>query len=382
MKRILSCLFLIAFLTACNPPVQQAPEVLAPTPYPDTPAPAAINAPIVEAPAIVSLDMLDEVYGWAVSEKQILRTNDGGMTWYNVTPPDVSEVGYAVGTAFLDLNHAWVQVPDLNNYRNKGTLHRTSDGGVTWTSVATPFSGGDMSFLDARNGWMLADLGVGAGSNAVAVFQTNDGGSKWSRTYTNEPNITGAGDSLPLSGLKYDLTPLTMQTAWVGGVIYAPGTVYLYRTDDSGHTWTQVSLPLPPGAENAELSIEHLAFVTSSDAFLSMRMTSDTIQVAVYVSQDAGKTWALTPTLIPQGRASDFLSVAEGILFNGDQFYVTRDAAHTWTIIPPDVVFAEMFAGMDFVNTSTGWVLTADVTNHRALYKTTDGGATWIPLVP
>jgi hypothetical protein len=36
---------------------------------------------------------------------------------------------------------------------------------------------------------------------------------------------------------------------------------------------------------------------------------------------------------------------------------------------------------MDFVNTRTGWVWTYDQTGQSGLYKTTDGGATWFPMV-
>ena len=67
----------------------------------------------------------------------------------------------------------------------------------------------------------MADLGVGAGSMAVSVFQTKDGGATWTRAYTNDPNLEGAGDSLPLGGIKDMLVPLDMNTAWIGGVIYS-----------------------------------------------------------------------------------------------------------------------------------------------------------------
>src|SRR5919108_515060 len=79
-----------------------------------------------------------------------------------------------------------------------------------------------------------------------------------------------ASDTLPLGGIKADLIPLNMQTAWVGGVTYAPGTVYLYRTDDAGHSWSVVNLGLPTGAENAELGIDkdQLQFVSAQNGFL------------------------------------------------------------------------------------------------------------------
>ena len=200
-----------------------------------------------------------------------------------------TETGSTVETFILDKDHAWVQKPDFNNFPNNGLLYHTADGGLTWTISSTPFSGGDLSFLDANNGWMLADLGVGAGSNAVAVFQTRDGGATWTQTYTNDPNTPDAGDSLPLGGIKSDLVPLNMQTAWVSGVIYSPGTVYLYRTDDGGHTWSPVNLELPAGAENFELGIDkdQMQFVSANDGFLVVRMSGEATQTAVYTTNDA-----------------------------------------------------------------------------------------------
>lgn len=395
LKYVLIALTLI--LSACNisvtsfPPAPAAPgqpaeppTEIPPTPVPDTPAPPVIDAPQVESPALVEVQFLNELDGWGVTETQIVRTNDGGTTWYNVTPPDVAETGSTVETFLLDNEHAWVQKPDFNNFPNNGLLYRTADGGLTWTISSTPFSGGDLRFIDVSNGWMLADLGVGAGSNAVAVFQTKDGGATWAQTYTNDPNLPEAGDSLPLGGIKSDLIPLNMQTAWVSGVTYASGTVYLFRTDDGGHTWVQVTLELPAGAENYELDIDkdQMKIFSAKDGFLVVRMSGEANQTAVYTTNDAGNTWTLTPTLIPNAGASEFLSAQEAIIYNGQQFYVTSDAARTWSTVSPNVVFGDSFANMDFVNLNTGWVITLDPSNHRSLNRTSDGGATWSPVVP
>lgn len=387
---------LAVVLSACNVSVTSFPapptatatvEIKAteipPTPFPDTPAPPAIAAPLIESPAFNTIQFFNELDGWGITESYLVRTNDGGSTWYDVTPPDVEEVGSTVETFILDNDHAWVQKPDFNNFPNNGLLYRTSDGGLTWTISSTPFSSGDLSFIDSNNGWMLADLGVGAGSNAVAVFQTRDGGATWMQTYTNDPNLPEASDSLPLGGIKSDLVPINMQTAWVGGVIYAPGTVYLFRTDDGGQSWTQVDLELPEGAEDFELGIDRdqMKFVSADDGFLAMRMSGDSTQTAVYVTHDAGDTWTLTPTLIPGAGASDFLSEQEAVIYNGEQFYVTRDGARTWTTVTPDIVFGDSFVTMDFVNPNSGWIVTL-AEEEYALYRTHDGGATWLPAAP
>ena len=230
-----------------------------------------------------------------MTETQIVRTKDGGVTWYDVTPPDVAETGFSVVTFVLDNDHAWVQKPDYNNYPNSGTLYSTSDGGLTWGTSTTPFSEGDIYFLDEENGWALASLGAGAGSNAVAVYQTTDGGETWERMFINDSNNAVAGDSLPLGGLKSDLIPLNMKTAFIAGTTYAPGEIYLFRTDDGGHTWARVSVSVPKGMENAEVSIDRdqLKFVSANDGFLALRISGDNTQTAVYVTNDAGKTWAV-----------------------------------------------------------------------------------------
>lgn len=380
MKRWLSFLFLLSWtLGACA-------SSATPAPYsPDTPSPPQINAPLVEMPSLVFISFTNSLDGWGVTETQIVRTNDGGITWFNVTPPGLTETGYSVEIEVLDNSHVWVQLPDFANYPHSGMLYRTLDGGLSWTSSASPFSGAHLAFLDADTGWALADLGVATGSNAVAVFQTTDGGETWTQKFTNDPNLSNAGDSLPLGGLKAGIAPVNVQTAFVYGVTYSSGTPYLFRTDDGGANWSQVSLPLPPGAENSELGIDRgqMKFVSPADGFLAMRLTGDTYQLAVYVTRDAGNTWTLTPTLLPMGGSADFLSAEDAVIYNGTLFYVTRDAARTWMVIPPDVKFGETFAQMDFINALSGWVITVDPsTNGRSLYRTHDGGATWLPVIP
>ena len=81
--------------------------------------------------------------------------------------------------------------------------------------------------------------------------------------------------------------------------------------------------------------------------------------------------------------ASSFLTGQDAILYNGEQFQVTHDGADSWTAVAPDMAFGETFVTMDFVNSMSGWVITIDPsTNHRSLYRTQDGGSTWLPVVP
>ncbi len=388
MKRILTFLFLLSFLAACGTPNQvPIPVTQGPTAIPVTvaaplsPATVApsssINAPIVASPGLAFIHMVDEKNGWGITDTKVVRTDDGGVTWYDVTPPNPPPLGYSARAEFLDEMHGWVLVADTSN-PNAGTLYRTSDGGVSWTPLSVPFGSGELHFVDPNNGWAMADLGAGAGSMGIAIFQTTDGGQTWTQNYINDPNQPNAGDSLPLGGIKDGMTVTDMKNAWVGGVTYTPGVVYLYQSSDAGHTWNLESAPIPAGYEQAQFETIGPTFVSSTDAFLPVHVTDQNgVMLAVYISHDGGANWALTSTLIPQGGSMDFVSVNDGFVWNATSFYVTHDAAKTWTTVTPDVAFGENFAGMDFVSPATGFVLTNDATSTRTLYKTTDGGATW-----
>lgn len=409
MKRFVSYLFLLSFLIfGCAPQAQPTvlPEVILPTATAaastdvstaptetesasqaalapqGTSLPAGIDAPIIEGPAIVNIEMLDEVSGWAITEQKIIRTNDGGVTWYDVTPPSLTEAGYLVFADFLDANRAWVQFPDMNRYPNGGTLYRTSDGGLTWEQFDTPFSGGSVHFVDASTGWMMADLGVGAGSMAISVFKTADGGATWERAFTNDPNIEGAADSLPLGGIKNFILPLNANTAWVGGVIYAPGETYLYRSDDAGKTWNNVKITLPEGSSQSELTVVAIKFLTATDGLLALRKTDDVPALLVYRTTDGGANWAQLNIGFNGFGILETPSAQEMVFYAGDQFYVTKDAGATVQQISPNLPFGSSVVDMSFVNAQTGWVLFADPSGVWILYKTTDSGATWIQQTP
>ena len=104
MKRILSFLFLFSLLTACGAPHQiPIPVTQGPTLVPPT-----LSAPVSSAPAFDSLHMIDATNGWAVTDTGVVRTNDGGITWHDVTPTGITKLGFGTTFYFFDSNHGWV----------------------------------------------------------------------------------------------------------------------------------------------------------------------------------------------------------------------------------------------------------------------------------
>ncbi|HEX6269521.1 MAG TPA: NBR1-Ig-like domain-containing protein [Anaerolineales bacterium] len=344
-----------------------------------TPVAPTVPPVLVPSPNIRELSMNDASNGWAIGDAYILRTGDGGATWYNVTPPGVASVRNGF---FQNLNVGWV-IATLSE-GNVPALFRTMDGGSTWvTYYNIPFNNGYIQFLDSTHGFVMTILGAATNRQSVALYQTADGGATWVRNYINDPTVPGAGSSLPLGGHKNGMTFRDTMTGWVGGDIPTNGFVYLYKTTDSGVTWSQQPLALPAGYESAFINTTAPQFFGATDAILPVWMTLGAGQrdLYIYASHDGGMTWGRSSAFVRQGNNTDFISINNGFTWDGTGlFHFTNSAGASWSNITPNANFGDSARDMDFVSTTTGWMLDADSNGNAVLYRTTDGGATWTLL--
>lgn len=383
----LACTLLPAPATEVPPPTETPTPVAIPptdTPVPliptDTPEiPTATAFPVVTAPSLTTLEMFDEGNGWGTTEQYVLRTIDGGLNWVSVTPPGIGPLGLLPDVYFKDTDHAWLLQPIDST---SGVLYRTTSGGLSWTSAPVPFSNGQIQFLDASTGFVLTSLGAGAGSEAVAVYQTRDGGANWTRVYINDPTVPGAGDSLPLVGQKIDMAFRDAAYGWVGGAIPRDGFTYLYLTTDGGLTWNQQTLVLPPGFENSMTEAEAPHFFNPSEAILRLRLVSAVPTTVFYLTFDGGQTWGRTFPINAIGQHA-YASMLDIFLWDGGPLlYVSHDGGLTWDAATPNINLSDTLMRIDFVSATTGWALAFNGAGSNALYVTRDGGTTWTPLIP
>jgi hypothetical protein len=218
---------------------------------------------------------------------------------------------------------------------------------------------------------------------AVALYQTSDGGATWTLKYNNDPTIPNPGNSLPFGGHKNGMAFRDITTGWVGGDIPTNGFVYLYKTTDGGITWSTVSLPLPAGYESAFMTTTAPKFSGANDAILPVWMTTAAgmQDLFLYITHDGGATWTVSPAFARNTGATDVISMGNTISWDwANLFHVTGDAGSTWTTVTPNVNFGENFRELDFISPSTGWVRLQFGDGSPALYRTVDGGFTWTVL--
>lgn len=388
-------------LSACNLPSGQTDPDLAASPSAEalsTPlATAAQPAVPLQAPslpavipsALIDIHFLDPYNGWGLAADgsgMVLRSVDGGQTWFNATPPGGLAIGYSSNLSILDAVHAWLLLPNPDFYT--GTLYRTADGGQTWNSDPVPFGGGLMQFLDASTGRILADRGAAAGSQAVELYQTTDGGVRWVSVFHNDPTQAGSSDSLPLSGTKNGMTFVDARIGFVTGSRPMEGDIYLFATHDGGSTWAQQNLPLPAGFETYQYVTSAPVFFGSS-GYLPVLVYSPagSPYLTFYTSSDGGASWSGDPSdanrVISPGSCS-FSDASNGHCWDGGaNLYFTSDGAQVWGGLAPSLDLSGLVTKLDFNAFNDGLVLTSvDSDGHSRLYHTTDGGFTWTPLLP
>ena len=331
-----------------------------------------------------SLRMIDATTGWALAGKAVLQTSDGGMHWKDVTPPGYSLTPDSVMDA-LTSSQAWVAIPQ-SGYTTR--VFRTIDGGQTWQSSTIPDDQtgtrvAQITFVNAQDGWILANRGGAATAEIVNIYRTTDGGKTWisvSQALAASTDGPPPGH-LPFGGAKSGIHFLNASTGWVTGTVLLPGLAWLYVSHDGGSTWNRQTLPLPPGVPPAQLLLRPPMFFSATDGILPVSFSNNETGIAavIYTTHDGGTTWQATTPVPVALSAVDFLDMQHGWVTDGSILYATSNGGHHWTKIVPGTSFKHI-TQLDFISSTVGWAIGGQGTGAPFLFKTVDGGLTWTPI--
>lgn len=333
-------------------------------------APSLVLTP---STAVDRIDMLNGTQGWAMTQNgQVLRTGDGGATWQDVTPKGMPKVPLGnLSLQSTDPNHAWIAL--AQNTPNKPTVvYLTTDGGRTWSSVATVQSvWPQIGFLNQSSGFMLLHLGAGGGSEGVTLLRTSDGGRHWTVAVNGMP---AAHPPVIFGGDKSGFGFADAQNGWLTGE-WAANFILLYATHDGGTHWQVQNLPVPRGltAQGGSAISQPPLFADPHDGVLPVEFLAHLAQVAVfYRTTDGGRNW--TPTTPVHGSVYSVINASDIFVTDGVRIYRSVDGGRQWTTVEPNRSLQGATA-LDFVSLSDGWAIA-----HGQLLRTSDGGSTWTNL--
>ncbi len=236
--------------------------------------------------------------------------------------------------------------------RGRAGIHKTTDGGNTWTQVKSStnsYPGTNLvahfraiSFLTATHGF-AGNLGPGSYDGNVTdtnlLYETFDGGTTW----TNHPGFAEAG----MMGICA-FHVLDSQTIYGGGRVR--GSAHFIKSTDGGTNWT--ILNLNTNGLGVMGGIMDVYFKDKTNGFLV-------------------------------GMSTNSFATSCGLTYYG-RIARTTDGGTNWTPVATTGIPCCYFWKMSWPSPDVGYVsLQQNVTSNTNLnntliyYKTTDGGATW-----
>ena len=327
---------------------------------------AVSNAPAPEpAPPIVAFDASDATHAWAVTERALLATVDGGRSWRIVPGANVAGVRALLAVGRQQITVAGIDGLDV-------MLRASIDGGRTWQQTRL------------RPGGQPSDVGLAAGDGMVAVLVQQATSSNFS---VADLLVSRAGGAFaerraPAAGR---LSITGAGELWLAGGVAGN---QLWRSADAGLSWTEIRLPPTLGTTigvSAPLRI-------ADRLILPVTINGPATREAWLTSNDSGATWQQLALIsvggdtgpgvaLPASAAGDRVLVAGSL---GRLFAVTAGGQSPAPVSPNGL--PQVVTRLQFSSSSAGWALTttagcvsgkSQCFSVTRVFTTRDGGQTW-----
>jgi photosystem II stability/assembly factor-like uncharacterized protein len=212
----------------------------------------------------------DSNNGYVTGEKGYIgKTTNGGNTFDSVGIGVIPNNQIGQGIWFANQDTGFVTSREGSWFN--GTIARTTDGGVTWTSVQS-YSQGITAI------WGTSSQTVYAVAVDGTIFKTTNCGQTWTQNIGVAPQF------------MYSMSFLNQTTGFVAG---SQGGIA--RTTNAGNTWIPLTSP------QVDWAYFQIKIVSASEIFL----VGD--PAFLYKSTDLGNTWQTINIMPVSGPASTFI---------------------------------------------------------------------------
>jgi photosystem II stability/assembly factor-like uncharacterized protein len=349
-----------------------------------------------------SVCFVDSNNGWIVGDgpyddDPILHTTNGGTTWTMQSNPLQMVDGWLQEVYFIDLNNGYAVGHHSSGAGWFGTILRTTNGGLTWTSIpnGTNTILHSVKFTDLNNGWIVGgrrDYGERA-----LVLKTTNSGLEWSK------EILKSDD---------EFKAVCFRNNSVGSLVGEFGTIF--NSTDSGNNW----ISPPAGStinwkdvffknENEGLLVGEFGFIwrttNGGETWITqLSGTSNHLNEVFFSNSNTG--WAVgdSGTIIKTSDGGlSWIQQSSGTFFTlnsvcfideyngwvcgcnydaGEKVMIkTTNAGINWVQQPTDSFLVNL-TSIYFINNNIGWLINGGIwmNTETRIHKTTDGGLTWI----
>ena len=333
---------------------------------------------------------IDGLTGWAIGNKNIYRSTDGGVSW-QVTTLDL-RAGPFTGQklVFESPLVGWVSGNSAQPNSLEGYLMRTSDGGVSWEERLVVDSYlyeyiTDIEFPSELSGWVITSRG--------SVHRTDDGGETWEEisdeaflkqiTVSSDGTLWGTGevgDQIRSTdgGLTWISTAEGVRISYASSgdifvlnrdEVFVVQRESLLKTTNGGQDWRLIEI----GDFGNEIFYPQTIWFTNRlNGWIGCDLGGG--WGGLYRTTDGGESWQPQDENLHDLSDIFFLNDTLG-WFAGHDIHRTTNRGESWELLLD--VSTEVLSSVFFTSKDSGWA-----GGYIGVYQTTDGGVTWDVVRP
>jgi hypothetical protein len=261
----------------------------------------------------------------------VLKSTDGGSTWKLLGNSVFNQA--SLGSIVVDPNNSsnlYVSVLYGVNGNSSGGVYKSTDGGKTWTDTTTGVHNGSATavVMDPTNSSILfaglvADT---ATPSQNGVYESTDAGQTW--MLLNNGVLAGASVG---GAVRLAIAPSDHNTIYATSydTTYGNGSVgypHRYVSTDGGGSWSEMTRPMRNGNPDQDGRTGHTLLSVDPHNPQTVYINGDH---TVYQSTDSGSTWTLLNSA-EDPNAGFFDNAGTFILMGDHGIYLTGSRPSTF----------------------------------------------------